>query len=129
MNYVENLSNVLTLRDITIKTQTWICHLSDSSIGSNEFMTVSLVIEYDPIYNQLNYLYIKIKNSQDHKRNKGHKKVMIRSIPTCLPLTSTKVLEKIICMDSFADLFGRAGVNSLDSALIMANKEQNFIFI
>lgn len=32
-------------------------------------------------------------------------------------------------MDSFADLLGRAGMNSLDSALIMANKAQNKINI
>lgn len=54
---------------------------------------------------------------------------MMQNSLTCLPLKPTKVLEKIICMDSFADLFGRAGVNSLDSALIMANKAQNKMII
>lgn len=104
-------------------------HRPGYAIGSKEFRIGSLGIEYDPIYYQMNYLYMKIKNSQDHKRNKSHKKVMMQNSLTCLPLKPTKVLEKIICMDSFADLFGRAGVNSLDSALIMANKAQNKMII
>lgn len=54
---------------------------------------------------------------------------MMQNILTRLPLKTTKVLEKIICMDSFAGLFGKAGVNTLDSALIMANEAQNKMII
>lgn len=44
-------------------------------------------------------------------------------------LKATKVLEKVVCVDSFTDLWGRVEAKSLDSTLIMINKAQKKIII